>query len=306
MVYAGFWLRAVAYCIDAFVIGAVWVLAATLIVAVTHQAAAWLIVPVLVAAWIYYAAMESSTLRGTLGKLALGIKVTDLNGQRIGFGRATARFLSRLITNVTFGIGYVLAGFTVRRQTVHDMIANTLVVRKDCSPEQIAAAGAAPEVALWVRILAVLGMVLFGPGALGVLAAIAIPTYQESAIRAQITEGLVVAQRYKIAVEEAYAEGTPLNEMSTRSLKLPPPAAVRYVDSIDVESGSIVVRYGRAANQLLTGKELWLVPGIDSQHSITWYCGNRSPPPGVTLITGRGPGGSTQLADRYLPLPCRK
>jgi uncharacterized RDD family membrane protein YckC len=74
--------------------------------------------------------MESSQYHATLGKMLLGLIVTDDQGRPITFGRATGRFFSKLISRFTLGIGYIMAGFTQRKQALHDLIANTLVVRK--------------------------------------------------------------------------------------------------------------------------------------------------------------------------------
>ncbi|NOT35295.1 MAG: zinc-ribbon domain-containing protein [Candidatus Eisenbacteria bacterium] len=83
----------------------------------------------LLISWLYYALLESSATQATLGKLLLGVRVTDLEGRRIGFGRASLRWLARFVSNLTFGIGYVMAAFTSRRQTLHDLMTNTLVVK---------------------------------------------------------------------------------------------------------------------------------------------------------------------------------
>ncbi len=83
-----------------------------------------------VANWLYYALMESSVKQATLGKMALGVQVTDLDGRRIGFGRATGRYLAKILSGLTFLIGYILQVFTSRRQALHDLIAGTLVVRR--------------------------------------------------------------------------------------------------------------------------------------------------------------------------------
>ncbi len=83
-----------------------------------------------VAGWLYFALMEASSRQGTLGKLALGIKVTDLYGNRISFGRATGRYFGKIISGAIFMIGYIMAAFTERKQALHDIMASCLVVDK--------------------------------------------------------------------------------------------------------------------------------------------------------------------------------
>lgn len=80
--------------------------------------------------WLYFALMESSSRQGTLGKMALGITVTDLEGRRISFARATGRHFAKIISALTLLIGYIMAGFTERKQALHDMIAGTLVLKR--------------------------------------------------------------------------------------------------------------------------------------------------------------------------------
>lgn len=80
--------------------------------------------------WLYFSLMESSAKQGTLGKMALGIKVTDMAGNRIGFGKATGRFFGKIISGVILYIGFIMAGFTEKKQALHDMMASTLVVMK--------------------------------------------------------------------------------------------------------------------------------------------------------------------------------
>lgn len=80
--------------------------------------------------WLYYALMESSKKQATLGKIAVGIRVTDLQGNQISFGRATSRYFARILSSMFFGIGYLMAGFTEKKQALHDRVAQTLVVNK--------------------------------------------------------------------------------------------------------------------------------------------------------------------------------
>lgn len=77
--------------------------------------------------WLYEALMESSTRQATLGKMVFGMKVTDLGGNRISFGRATGRHFGKWVSALILGIGYIMAGFTERKQALHDMLAGTLV-----------------------------------------------------------------------------------------------------------------------------------------------------------------------------------
>ena len=81
-------------------------------------------------AWIYFAAFESSPKQATPGKMALGIKVTDLNGRRIGFGKATGRYFGKILSFIILGIGFIMIAFTEKKQGLHDKMAGCLVVNK--------------------------------------------------------------------------------------------------------------------------------------------------------------------------------
>ncbi len=143
--YAGFWLRFAAYIIDSIILNtAIFVLAFIVgIASVIFEGVAGAasgIVGVLgtsliyilsfVGAWLYFAMMESSSKQGTLGKMALGMKVTDAQGRRISFGRATGRFFAKVLSALTLLVGYVMIGFTEKKQGLHDKIAETYVVMK--------------------------------------------------------------------------------------------------------------------------------------------------------------------------------
>jgi uncharacterized RDD family membrane protein YckC len=85
----------------------------------------------LAVSWLYYALSESSSWQATLGKKVLNLKVTDMTGQPISFGRASGRYFSKIITGmIPLFIGYIMAGFTEKKQAIHDMIASCLVLRK--------------------------------------------------------------------------------------------------------------------------------------------------------------------------------
>ena len=80
--------------------------------------------------WLYEALLLSSSYQATVGKMALGIVVTDMEGRRLSFGRATGRYFAKLVSGITFGLGYIIQPFTKNRQALHDIIAGTLVMKK--------------------------------------------------------------------------------------------------------------------------------------------------------------------------------
>jgi uncharacterized RDD family membrane protein YckC len=148
--HAGFWMRLGAILVDGIIIGAVNTIVMAPLLGQTFQLAvdtdagmvtetdflAWLTtfalsnLAVTVISWLYFALMESSGSQGTLGKRLLGIRVTDLQGGRIGFGKATGRYFGKILSGMVFMVGFLMAGFTEKKQALHDMLAGTLVVRR--------------------------------------------------------------------------------------------------------------------------------------------------------------------------------
>lgn len=84
----------------------------------------------IVLTWLYFALMESSRQQATLGKQAVGIIVTDLNGKKINFGRATGRYFGKCLSTIILMLGYIMAAFTQNKQALHDMLARTLVLSR--------------------------------------------------------------------------------------------------------------------------------------------------------------------------------
>lgn len=153
--YAGFWLRFVAFLIDGVISGFLFLILLIPLFILTGAGAALgrissgedisddvaafvgigfllgFFVITIGVRWLYYALSESSSWQGTLGKKMLNLTVTDLNGQPISFARASGRYFSKFITSlIPLAIGYILAGFTEKKQAIHDMIASCLVLRK--------------------------------------------------------------------------------------------------------------------------------------------------------------------------------
>jgi uncharacterized RDD family membrane protein YckC len=84
--------------------------------------------------WLYHAICESSSWQGSVGKKLLGIRVTDMYGQRISFGKATGRHFGKLLSGMILGIGFIMIAFTGQKQGLHDQLAGTLVVRGQAPP----------------------------------------------------------------------------------------------------------------------------------------------------------------------------
>jgi uncharacterized RDD family membrane protein YckC len=79
--------------------------------------------------WIYFTVLESSKWQATVGKHVLKLKVTDINGIRISFGRANARFWSKILSFLILFIAFIMVGFTQKKEGLHDFIAGTLVLK---------------------------------------------------------------------------------------------------------------------------------------------------------------------------------
>jgi uncharacterized RDD family membrane protein YckC len=154
--YAGFWQRFLALVIDSILIGVIRSILVIPILAavglsfvgdiqdletanssdIIAMAAAFFAAAMATAAIssvisiLYFSFMESSKYQASVGKLALGLIVTDMEGNRIDFGKALLRNFGKLVSGAILLIGYIMAGFTDKKQALHDMIASTLVLKK--------------------------------------------------------------------------------------------------------------------------------------------------------------------------------
>lgn len=130
--YAGFWRRFAAYVVDMILLGTV---EGTVFFGILSMQRADLdalrnaTLAGALLGWAYFALMESSPLRATVGKLAIGIWVGDVHGDPITFTRASARYWLKTLSAWSLAIGYVIAAFTPRKQALHDLLAGTLVLR---------------------------------------------------------------------------------------------------------------------------------------------------------------------------------
>jgi len=128
--YAGFWLRFVAAIIDGALLSIVNGLLLYSRSFDFSEGGALTSLLEIAVPWLYYAGMESFTNQATLGKMALGLKVTDMAGQRVTFLRATGRHFGKILSALILLFGFIMAGFTQRKQALHDILAECLVVKK--------------------------------------------------------------------------------------------------------------------------------------------------------------------------------
>lgn len=244
----------------------------------------------LVLSLLYFALQESSVHQATLGKRALGIKVTNYQGQRLRFAQAAGRWFAATLSYLTLMIGYLMAAFTLRKQAVHDMVASTLVVDRWAytSEPQLQKRGSSPG----LIVLIVVACSIFP---LAIIAAIAVPAYQDFTIRAHVAQAMVIADPVKALVAKSYSATHHCPENGEGEIAAEHTYASGTVSSIRV--GSLDEEGARCALEItlnlpqhaaLDGKQIWLEmpastkPGRDAR----WTC-------------------SSNMPDRYLPIMCR-
>ena len=141
--YAGFLIRLVAWFIDNIILSVISVILFIPFFAFypifnparfyTGLMDLWAIIALILSIiipYLYYAGFESSSRQATIGKSVLGLIVTDTDGRRLTFGRATLRYIGRIVVGFTLGLGYLPIIFTEKKQGLHDFIADTVVITK--------------------------------------------------------------------------------------------------------------------------------------------------------------------------------
>lgn len=306
--HAGFWMRFAAYLIDSLVLMPVllvleFFLILPPIIAQRGQGnpgqflgaylLAWLVMGAVW--WVYYALFESSTLQATPGKLALALRVTDLQGRRLGFGRASGRFFGKIVSRLILDIGYMMAGWTERKQALHDMMAGTCVVRRDWLllweknglDDSVPVPSKTPTWAVVLIVVGVLFCVL--TPIVAILAAIAIPAYQDYVIRSQVMEGVTMAVPAEPAIKEYADNHNGMLPADNMAAGLASSASINgnYVSAVQVENGEIIAIFGKRANMHIAGKHVVLHPDYRSGQ-LYWSCR------------------SDDIDNKYLPPKCRQ
>jgi len=126
--YAGFWIRLLAYILDAIVLGAITYPLVRVLASMGIGDSSSNILSIAIS-WMYFAVFESSEWMASPGKKVLGLIVTDEQGMKISIGRATRRYLAKIVSGLILGIGFIMIAFTARKQGLHDKIFHTLVLR---------------------------------------------------------------------------------------------------------------------------------------------------------------------------------
>jgi uncharacterized RDD family membrane protein YckC/type II secretory pathway pseudopilin PulG len=289
-IYAGFWKRAVAYLLDWIVLYALFFVFALLFGTVLGQDLSgnvysqprpWVALQ-LVVPWLYYALMESSPKQATLGKMALGIRVVDLAGRRISFLRASARFFGQILSSMIFCIGYMMAGFTRRKQALHDMIAGCLVVNRSFAPDD--ALVVPPRRPMSGAVIALIVIALMIPIA-GILAAIAIPAYQDYRVRARLAEVANVGNAATRAVNDFYAahNNTLPDDIGATGFS----DSGRYVDAVTFDGANRMIALTTNFAPIEGKHLLYVASSASDAPRIVWRCT------------------SDDIPERYLPKHCR-
>ncbi len=126
--YAGFWIRLLAYILDAIVLGAITYPLIRVLSSMGIGDSSSNILSIAIS-WMYFVVFESSEWMASPGKKVLGLIVTDEQGKKISIGRATRRYLAKIVSGLILGIGFIMVAFTARKQGLHDKIFHTLVLR---------------------------------------------------------------------------------------------------------------------------------------------------------------------------------
>jgi uncharacterized RDD family membrane protein YckC len=190
-IHAGFWRRSAAYLIDGLIL-----FLPSLVLAVIPFLGLLLI---LAGRWLYFALLESSPSQATLGKRAMGLIVTDGKGLRLSFGQASGRYFAGALSYISLYIGYALAGWTQRKQALHDLIADTCVVFDTVKPGEELPSVRPPMP--WYGWVANIFLLAVFP--VSILAAIALPAYNDYLVRSKIVSALGEVSAAKIEIAES-------------------------------------------------------------------------------------------------------
>lgn len=234
--YGGFWARFAAHVVDGIIISIVGAALAIAWVIVAGSAfaefAGLMPLVILALAQLYHAYFVSSGKMATPGKRLCGLYVTDLEGRRLDFGKALLRNVAAALSYVTVYVGFIMTAFTARKQALHDMLVGTLVHRQ-------------PGSNVATVIVIVVALFLFIP-VVGILAAVAIPAYQDYTYRAKMATVISTMTAARAPIQDyVVAKGawpTTWDQAgSTNPMQQLPPESRALVEEIRLEQGGGIV-----------------------------------------------------------------
>lgn len=282
--YAGFWRRFAAALLDLLILLVPMIVIGIVVALVTgpkSKATLAADLSTLVVLWLYFAIMESSPKQATLGKIAFGMRVVDLDGDRVSFLRASGRLFAKILSALSLAVGFLMAAVTRRKQALHDIVASSLVVNIDATAANVVRAGpssARSTGGIVTIALAVVCIPLAGAGA-----AIAIPAYQDHAVRAKVNDAVQSGRGAATGVA-AYMlrhKSPPRSLEDARAV----PSSPYLREAVITKEGAIVLTL---AVTRLEGKRITFVPNAQSAEKIVWTCT------------------SDDIAPRLLPKQCRR
>jgi type IV pilus assembly protein PilA len=149
---------------------------------------------------------------------------------------------------------------------------------------------------------------------IGILAAIAIPAYQNYVVRAQVAEGINMVAFGKASIADAFLDTgeAPAERVNAGLSPDPTDTNGKYVESVDIVNGTLVVEFGHEANQVIHGLTVTLTPYETAELGVVWSCGTSEPPSGLAPLGTAGGGTRADPDDpvttvplHYLPATCR-
>lgn len=258
-IFAGFWRRFAAFILDGIVLVIPNVALRFLLPDNTYA----IFFSSLAIGIAYYAGLHSSPLQATVGKLAFGIKVTDLWGKRIGVGMAIARYFATWLSLIILGIGFVMAAFTDKKRALHDILCKTLVINREAQPEDVADENNHETMAVTWPVWAVVLVLFVLPLIASIVAAVALPLLQDFNTRTQLNETLAKVEGLKQEVVESLSSKRPIRP-GPRALASP------LVQSAAVDAtGQITITL--AQDPFLGGK-VFLAPLVAKSNLSEWRC----------------------------------
>jgi Tfp pilus assembly protein PilE len=208
----------------------------------------------------YFILMESGERGATFGKRVLKLRVVDTGGNRIGKGRAAGRWVAHALSYITLYIGYFIQPFTGKKQALHDMVSGTVVVKTEKTSNTIA-----------IVVAVVVGF-FFAVAVLGILAAVAIPAYQDYIVKAKTSAAYSSGQQATTAVTLFYqSTGRVPATLSEAGLKAPLPPFLSTLE-VNPNTGEVQLTFNASAPGSIANKSMVFTPSQAQDGSISWKC----------------------------------